>query len=109
VNALAALDNASGRKGFRRESVWDVREAVMKNNEQRKSKAAEELEGDLEYRNNVRHLGERAEQEDLVQGMQTGTHGATHLGVKWGRSYRNLKKKARPKPAANNNKKNSRS
>jgi flagellar biosynthesis/type III secretory pathway protein FliH len=52
------------------------------------SEAAEELELQADQRDQVRLEAERAEQEDLNQGMQTGTHDAFHPGIKWGSSYR---------------------
>ena len=52
------------------------------------SEAAKELGQEMELRQEGRLTGERIEQQDLNQGMDTGTHSSTHLGVKWGPSYR---------------------
>jgi len=35
----------------------------------------------------LRHTDEQIEQQDLNQGMDTGTHDSTKHGVDWGRSY----------------------
>ncbi len=66
----------------------------MGDTDERNSKAAEEMESEMEDRDAARAQDDRAEQEDLTQGMDTGTHDSTHRGVKWGPSYR-----VRPKPA----------
>jgi hypothetical protein len=50
--------------------------------------AADELRQEMELRQDGRLTGERIEQQDLNQGMDTGTHSSTHLGVNWGSSYR---------------------
>jgi hypothetical protein len=50
--------------------------------------AAGDLRQEMEVRQEGRLTGERIEQQDLNQGMDTGTHSSTHLGVKWGPSYR---------------------
>jgi hypothetical protein len=51
-----------------------------------------------------RRSDERNQQEDLNQGMTTGTHDSTRSGVDWGDSYKNLKetrgKTAKGAPAA---------
>ena len=54
----------------------------------RKSEAADEMESELEERDEARVQDDRAEREDLNQGMNTGTHDSTRRGVKWGPSYR---------------------
>ena len=55
-----------------------------------------------------RHTAERNEEQDLNQGMDTGTHDSTRRGVAWGPSYqvrsttdRNHQKKDEPKKASN--------
>jgi hypothetical protein len=50
--------------------------------------AEEELRQEMGLRQEERLTGERIEQQDLNQGMDTGTHASTHLGVNWGPSYR---------------------
>src|ERR1035437_6819616 len=52
------------------------------------SEAAEESGQEMELRQEGRLTGERIEQQDLNQGMDTGTNSSTHLGVNWGASYR---------------------
>jgi hypothetical protein len=60
------------------------------------SKSAD-LEAAQEDRGEERHTAEEIEQQDLNQGMDTGTHDSTRHGVEWGRSYRTRPKKAEPK------------
>ena len=50
--------------------------------------AEEQLRQEMEVREEERLTGERIEQQDLNQGMDTGTHSSTRLGVDWGPSYR---------------------
>ena len=50
--------------------------------------AQEELRQEAELREEERITGERIEQQDLNQGMDTGTHSSSHHGVDWGPSYR---------------------
>jgi hypothetical protein len=50
--------------------------------------AEEQLRQEMELREEERLTGERIEQQDLNQGMDTGTHSSAHLGVDWGPSYR---------------------
>jgi Protein of unknown function (DUF2934) len=47
-----------------------------------------ELRQEAELREEERLTGERIEQQDLNQGMDTGTHSSSHHGVDWGPSYR---------------------
>jgi hypothetical protein len=61
--------------------------------EERKSEIAEEMEAEMEYREEARLGDERAKREDLNQGMDTGTHDFTHRGVNWPASYR-IRRKA---------------
>jgi hypothetical protein len=75
----------------------------MSTEEERKSKTAEELESiaeeiesEMEERDETRLEDERAEREDLNQGMATGTHDSTHRGVNWPPSYRIRRKAAKP-------------
>lgn len=60
-------------------------------------KAAEELESQADLRDAGRLQADRDEQEDLNQGMQTGTHDAFHSGIKWGSSYRIKESTSTPK------------
>jgi hypothetical protein len=46
------------------------------------------LRHEAELREEERLTGERIEQQDLNQGMDTGTHSSSHQGVDWGPSYR---------------------
>ena len=47
-----------------------------------------------EDREAERRESEEVEQQDLNQGMDTGTHDSTRHGVDWGASYRGKKRKA---------------
>src|ERR1035437_7232908 len=49
--------------------------------------AEQELRQEVVLRQEERHTSERIEQQDLNQGMDTGTHSSSHLGVNWGSSY----------------------
>ena len=46
------------------------------------------LDAKEEQRVEERHIAERNEEQDLNQGMDTGTHDSTRHGVAWGPSYR---------------------
>ena len=50
--------------------------------------AEESLRQDTELRQEERLTDERIEQQNLNQGMDTGTHSSTRHGVDWGPSYR---------------------
>jgi hypothetical protein len=60
----------------------------MATNDERKSKIADQMEQEMEDRDDERVQEDRAERENLNQGMDTGTHDSIHRGVKWGPSYR---------------------
>jgi hypothetical protein len=55
---------------------------------------SEALEGEKDFRHETesreeqRRTDEQIEQQDLNQGMDTGTHSSAHLGVNWGSAYR---------------------
>src|ERR1700680_1749791 len=49
--------------------------------------AEEQLRQEMEVREEERLTDERIEQQDLNQGMDTGTHSSVHRGVNWGPSY----------------------
>ena len=63
--------------------------------------AEEELREEVELREEERLTEERIEQQDLNQGMDTGTHSSTHLGVNWGSSYRVRPEIEQPFPTKN--------
>lgn len=50
--------------------------------------AEEEFREEIEQRQEGRRTIERIEQQDLNQGMDTGTNSSIHRGVSWGSSYR---------------------
>jgi hypothetical protein len=52
-----------------------------------------DLEAAQEDREELRHTTEQDEQQDLNQGMDTGTHDTTRQGVQWGHAYRTGNKK----------------
>jgi hypothetical protein len=54
----------------------------------RENKAADEFEAEIEVREEDEEAEERATQEDLNQGFNTGTHDSIRRGVNWPASYR---------------------
>ncbi len=46
-----------------------------------------ELDAEAEQIEEDRTIGERIEQQDLNQGMDTGTHDSTRRGINWGSEY----------------------
>lgn len=52
------------------------------------NQAGRELRIDEEERQAGRRTAELDEQQDVNQGMDTGTHSTTKHGVNWGRHYR---------------------
>ena len=68
----------------------------MDDTDERKSEAAAEIESEAEVRDGARAEDDRAEREDLNQGMDTGTHDSIHRGVNWGPSYRVRPKAEKP-------------
>jgi len=73
------------------------KEAPVKTPEERESGAAEEMESEMEDRDDARIEGERVEQGNLNQGMATGTTDSAHGGVDWPASYTVHEKAAKPK------------
>jgi hypothetical protein len=69
----------------------------MNDAEDPKDKIADELEAEMEKRDDGRLEAERDELEDLNQGMSTGTHDSTRSGVNWGPSYTSSGAAATPK------------
>jgi len=57
--------------------------------------------GGTEDREERRRTDEQNEQEDLNQGMETGTHDSRRSGVNWGESYKNPKDGKEKSKAAN--------
>src|SRR5579864_7484730 len=60
--------------------------------------AEEGIREEMEQRGAGRRTSDRNEQQDLNQGMETGTHSSAHQGVNWGPSYRMRSKIDRPLP-----------
>jgi hypothetical protein len=62
----------------------------MPENQKRDEKVIlhDDLEGDLMEHEQERVENEMDEQQDLNQGMSTGTHSTTRTGANWPRSYR---------------------
>jgi hypothetical protein len=50
--------------------------------------AEEGLREEMGQREEGRRTNEQNEQQDLNQGMATGTHSSAHAGIHWGPSYR---------------------
>ncbi len=46
-----------------------------------------EIDAEADLVEDDRIANERIEQQDLNQGMDTGTHGSTRRGINWGSSY----------------------
>jgi hypothetical protein len=61
------------------------------------SEIADNLEAEMEVRDENRLEEERAEQQDLNQGMDTGTHDSVHRGVDWAPEF---SVHSEPEPAA---------
>ncbi len=57
---------------------------------------AEELRNEMGQREEARRIYAQNEQQDLNQGMATGTHASTHSGINWGPSYRMRSKDVEP-------------
>jgi len=55
----------------------------------------EDLEAGEDQKDELRHADEQIEQQDLNQGMDTGTHDSTRHGVDWGRSFQSPVAKGR--------------
>jgi hypothetical protein len=70
----------------------------MSTPEERKSKIADEMESEINRREEALREDERVEQEDLNQGTDTGTHDSTRLGVNWPASYRSRSRTAESNP-----------
>jgi hypothetical protein len=58
------------------------------NAEDRKNKAANELEAEIEFREEDQVVQDRAVQGDLNQGFDTGTTDSVRYGANWPASYR---------------------
>lgn len=70
----------------------------MKSAEDRKSEAAEDMERDMEVRDDIRREAERNKVKELNQGMGLGSGEAVHHKVNWGPSYRTRRKARGAKP-----------
>lgn len=62
------------------------------NAEERDTKAAQEMESDVEEREEGTHERDVMLQKEVNQDVQTGTNDATHPGIKWGSSYKTKRK-----------------
>jgi hypothetical protein len=81
------------------------KEAPVKTPQERESSAADEMESEMEDRDDARIEGERVEQGDLNQGMATGTTDSAHGGVNWPASYTIHDRAAKPVPSPKDQKK----
>lgn len=84
------------RSAERIKAQTGLKEITMGATDERKTKVADEMESEMEARDDNRVQDERAEREDVNQGMETGTHDSIHRGVKWGPAYRLRRKTAKP-------------
>lgn len=73
---------------------------LKKSGRKSKSKAAEQMDAEMEDRQDLRREEERDMGQDLNQKIQTGTHDSERLGVKWPPSYRTLRRRKSPSKAA---------
>lgn len=64
----------------------------MDEDRERKEKPAEELETEIEDREDDRHEHDVMLQKEVNQDVQTGTTDATHPGIRWGSSYKTKRK-----------------
>jgi hypothetical protein len=65
------------------------------------NQAARELRNDEEERQEGRHTEELDQQQNVNQGMDTGTHSSTKHGVNWGRHYRTpVREEQRDQPSS---------
>jgi hypothetical protein len=55
----------------------------------------EDLEAGEDQKDELRHTDEQIEQQDLNQGLDTGTHDSTRYGVDWGKSFQSPAAKGR--------------
>jgi hypothetical protein len=55
----------------------------------------EDLEAGEDQKDELRHTDEQIVQQDLNQGMDTGTHDSTRHGVDWGKSFQSPAAKGR--------------
>ena len=62
------------------------------NSEQSGTKAAQEMESDIERREEQRRESETSLEKEANQQIQTGTTDATHPGIHWGASYKTKRK-----------------
>lgn len=58
------------------------------NAEERDTKAAQEMESDIEEQEEQTRESETSLQKEANQNIQTGTNDATHPEIKWGSSYK---------------------
>ena len=79
-----SLDQAEGRPGERGPAgLYNWRRRLWATQTNVKTKPRNELESEMKERDEARALDDRAEREDLNQGMDTGTHDSIHRGVNW--------------------------
>lgn len=71
------------------------------------AEAAKETESELDQREWPRFEAERDEQQDLNQGMETGTHDAPDPSIEWGPCYEISENTLAPKRRANEGQKDS--
>jgi len=67
---------------------------------ERESKAADELEAEIEFREEDQVAEERSTQGDLNQGFDTGTTDSIRRGVNWPPSYRVKPSQSQASPEA---------
>jgi hypothetical protein len=80
---------------------------VAKKVESKISEVAEDMESKMEERDEGRSEHQRIEQQDLNQGIDTGTHDSTRSGVNWPASFKTHPMEEKPKDVPEQAKKNS--
>ncbi len=70
-------------------------------------KIESEVGSEMEDRVEGRREDERAKQQDLNQGMETGTHDSNRSGINWGPSYKTPAKRSKPDETTEERKSNS--
>jgi hypothetical protein len=64
----------------------------MKEDRERKERPGQELQSEIEDREEDNHEHDVMLQKEVNQDVQTGTNDATHPGIRWGSSYQKKRK-----------------
>jgi hypothetical protein len=80
------------RLGVEQEFALEILRRQLMSDAENRSKGAEEMESDVEEREEGGHEHDVMLQKEVNQDVQTGTNDATHPGIKWGSSYKTKRK-----------------